>query len=117
MCQPICLFVSFNQIFECYLIALDTCTTDRLFTIHAGIGYLPKGFSLGHIRDVYLHGRNADGFQRVQNGDAGVGIGGRIDDDAIIFAVRTLNLIHETTFVIALKMVDRDVHLLGAILQ
>ena len=51
-------------------------------------------------------GGQGDSFQRIQNGDGRMGIGGRIDDDAVEFAKSLLNPIDKNAFVIGLADID-----------
>ena len=55
-----------------------------------------------------LHGRDLDRFQRIQNGHAGVGISGGIDDDAVIDPVGLLDGVHQRPLVVALELVHPD---------
>ena len=52
---------------------------------------------------MHLHRRNRHGFERIENGNAGVGIGGGIDDNAVCPAAGLLNLIHNGAFVVGLE--------------
>src|SRR5690554_6762191 len=57
---------------------------------------------------MYIDKRNADGGQRVSQGDTGMGVGRGIDDDEIgLVLAGSLNPINELTFVITLKCGQR----------
>ena len=52
---------------------------------------MTEGLSLVDIRKVNLYRRDGHGFQRVQNGYAGMGISSRIDYNALVFAIGGLD--------------------------
>lgn len=56
------------------------------------------------IRDMHFNIGNADRFQRIGDGDAGVAVSSGIDNDkADPLIVRTLNPIHQFAFMVALE--------------
>ena len=55
-----------------------------------------------------LHGGNGHGLQCIQNGYAGVSVGGGVDDDAVIDAVGRLNGVHNGPLVVGLDETDLD---------
>ena len=64
-----------------------------------------------------LHRRKGHGLQRIQNGDAGVGIGGGVDDDAVEYPVSSLDRVHDGPLVVGLETLDLHPGLLRACLQ
>ena len=52
---------------------------------------------------MHLNGGYGDRLQCIKNGDRGVGVGGRVDNDAVEDAVCVLDLVHNDTLVIGLK--------------
>ena len=78
-----------------------------------GIGHLAKVLPLGHVGDVHLHRWDLYRLQGVQDGHAGVGVGGGVDDDAVKGPQGLLDLVHNGPLVVGLE----DLHpnaLLGA---
>ena len=53
-----------------------------------------------------LDGGDGDGFESVQNGHAGVRVGGRVDDDAVDLAVGLLDLVDDAALVVGLEDLD-----------
>lgn len=63
----------------------------------------------GDVGDVHLDRRNADGLERVEQGDAGVCIGGGVEDDAVCTVIiRLLDGVDELALVV--RLVERDVY-------
>ena len=56
-----------------------------------------------YIGQVDLHRRQTHRLQGVQNGHAGVGIGGGVDDDAVHLPVGPLDLVHNGPLVVGLE--------------
>ena len=56
-----------------------------------------------------LHGRDGHGLQCIQNGYAGVSVGGGVDDDAVIDAVGRLDGVHNGPLVVGLDETDLDI--------
>ena len=73
---------------------------------HAGVGNLTERLPCGDIAEMDFDGGQGDGFQRIQNGDGRMGIGGRIDDNAVELAKSLLNPIDENAFVVGLADID-----------
>ena len=68
----------------------------RPLCIIGHIGNLPEGLPGFYIGNVNLHGGNHYRLQRVQDGDAGVGVGTGVDDDAVnILEVCLLNPVYQ----------------------
>ena len=85
-------------------VALEAVTFDGFHAGHSGVGSLPEGFSCVHVGDVDLHGGDGNGFQGVQNGHGGMGIGGGVDDDAVHLAVCPLDFVHNVPLVVGLVL-------------
>ena len=63
-----------------------------------------------------LNGGDGDGFERVQDGYAGVRVGRRVDDDAVDLAVSLLDLVDDAALVVGLEDLDLVKALRGACL-
>lgn len=59
-----------------------------------------------HGADVDLHCGDGDGLEGVEDCDARVRVGSRIDDDAVDFAVGLLDLVDDAALVVGLKHLD-----------
>jgi hypothetical protein len=70
-----------------------------------------------YIGQVYLHCRQGYGLESIQYGYGGMGIGGRIDNDAVEFPIGLLDPIHQDPFVVALPDIDLTAQLLGGFLN
>ena len=66
------------------------------------IGDLPERLSGIHIGMMDFHSRYGNRLQSFEKGAGGVGLGGRIDDDAVYTSVCPLDLVHQITLVIGL---------------
>ena len=53
-----------------------------------------------------FHRGNADRLEGVQQGDAGMGIGAGIDDDAVLLSVSLLDGVHQVPFMVGLVQGD-----------
>ena len=62
-------------------------------------------------------GGQGDGFQRVQYGDGRVGVGGRVDDDAVELAKSLLDPIDDDAFVVGLADIDGEAELRRGLLD
>ena len=94
-------------------VALQAQAHEGLDAGHPGVGHLAEVLPLGHIGDVDLHGGQGDRLQGVQDGHAGVGIGGGVDDDAVLLPISLLDLVHNGPLVVGLEDLHVDA-LLGA---
>ena len=63
---------------------------------------MAEGFPLAEVGEVDLHGGNADGQEGVQEGYAGVGVGGGIEDDAVVDSPGGLDLVYQVSLVVGL---------------
>ena len=69
---------------------------------------MTEGFPLVDVAEMHLHRRQSHGLQRVQNGYAGVGVGGGVDDDAVRLAQRALDDVHQHALMVGLKALHFD---------
>ena len=60
-----------------------------------------------------FHRGDTDGLQCVQQGDAGMGIGAGIDDDAVLLSVGLLNGVHQVSLMVGLVQGDADAQFFG----
>lgn len=81
-------------------VSLKTLSGDTVEASHAGVGYLAKILAIFHGGDMDLYCRKGHGFEGIEDSDAGMRIGGRIDDDAVESAVCLLDLIDDVAFMI-----------------
>ena len=88
------------------MLHIPTLTFNGLFAVESCIGNLPEGLTGIHIGNMHLNSRNGNRLQGIQNRHGGMGVGGGIDDDAVIHTISGLNCIHNCTFVVGLEMVD-----------
>ena len=61
-----------------------------------------------------LHGRDGDGFERIEDRHARMCVGGRVDDDAVDLAVGLLDLVDDAALVVGLEDLDLVEALCGA---
>lgn len=106
-----------EQMVDTFDIALDAVAGDGLAAGGADVAYLAKLLALADIGDVDLYCWNADGFDGVEQGDGGVGVGGGVDDDAVCGAVAGLNLVDEVAFVVALVDLYIDAARFGVVVD
>lgn len=69
------------------------------------------------IAEMNLYSGNVYGSDRVSNGHAGVRVGTRINQDALMLPPRSLNSVNESTFVIGLKSRERHLQLFCFLMQ
>lgn len=55
----------------------------------------------GDIAQVHLHDRGADGADRVEQGNAGMGIGCRVEDDAVVGESGLLKPVYQCALMVA----------------
>ena len=67
---------------------------------------MPEFFPLMNVRDVDFNGRKADGGDGVPKGNAGVSVGGGVEDDDIETPLRLLNPSDQLPFLVRLAEVD-----------
>ena len=106
-----------GQIHNGFPVALQAMALDGFAAGHTGVGNLPEGLPGIHIGDMHLHSRKGNGLQSIQNGHRSMGIGGRIDHNAVCLAVGPLNFVHQISLVVALVLLHFNAQLLGGLLQ
>ena len=81
------------------------------------VGNLAEGFPGIYIGNMDFHSRQGNGFQGIQNGNGGMGIGRRIDDDSVDLAIGPLDLVYKGSFVVGLKLFDFQIQFFRSFLQ
>ena len=66
---------------------------------------------------MHLDGGEPHGFQGVEDGDGGVGVGGGVQDDGVGGAVGALDLGDDVSFAVGLKEGDLDAEIGGGALD
>ena len=87
-------------------VALQALAGDGGEAGQAGVAYLAEVLARLDGADVDLNGGDGDGFERVQDGYAGVSVGRRVDDDAVDLAVSLLDLVDDAALVVGLEHLD-----------
>ena len=71
---------------------------------HGGnIGKMAKGFPLMNITEMDFNGGNFNGTQGIPNGHTGVGIGGGVNDNALILPQGFLDGCHQFPLTVGLE--------------
>ena len=83
------------EVFKRHAVALEAEACVGFDTGHARIGYLPEGFSCRDVGDMHLDRRQGNGLEGIEDGNACMGVGGGIDDDAVVYPVGLLYLIDD----------------------
>ena len=83
-------------------VTVEAVTLDRADAGGADIGDLTEFLSRIGIGKMHLDGGDAHGLYGVEQGNAGVGVGRGIDDDAVDAPIGLLNGVDEVAFVIGL---------------
>jgi hypothetical protein len=97
-------------------IAAGAEACDHGFSGFRHIGILPKAFTRVNIRDVHFDHRNLQHQQRVEDGDRGRGVAGRIDGKPGRFTCqRFLNPVDQFAFDIGLAEHHVDSEALGGL--
>ena len=94
------LFQIISQKFHRQAIAVKAIASEGLHTGHPGIGHLPESLPGTDVAEMHLHRRERHGLERVQNRDAGVGVSGGVYDDAVKYAVSSLDPVDDLPFVV-----------------
>jgi len=69
---------------------------------------MAEGFAAVDVREVDFDEGQGHGRQCIADGDAGVGVGGRVDDDELrAVAARGLDAVDQSAFVVALEAAQR----------
>ena len=89
-------------------VAIGTQSTDHADGECGKKTVVPKCFALMDIGQMNFDERDGDSRQGIAHRHAGVGVGGRVDDDeAAVGARRRLNPVNQGTFVVALEAFER----------
>lgn len=112
----ILLFETLPQQLQSVSIALQALAGDGGEAGQAGVAHLAEVFAGLDGADVDLDGRDGDGFERVQDGYAGVRVSRRVDDDAVDLAVSLLDFVDDAALVVGLEDLDLVKALCGACL-
>ena len=83
-------------------IALDAKARDLPDRDGGNVGMMAESFATMNIAEVNFYRRNGHSGDRVTNGDAGVGIGSWINQQAIKNIKGALNLINQDAFMVRL---------------
>ena len=73
---------------------------------HPCIRYLPERLALLNCRDVDLDRRDGDRLERVEDRDARMGVGRRVDNDAVHPAISLLDPVDDRALVVGLEDLD-----------
>ena len=86
-------------------IAVSPKATDLPHRHRRNVGVVAKGFAPMDIAEMNLYGRQAYGCDRVSDRHAGVGVGPRVDQNAVLLAKGSLKAIHQSPFAVGLKAI------------
>ena len=88
-------------------------SADHALRSRADVGMMSEGFTLENIGQVNLYDRAGALQQRIHDGDRGVGIGRRIDNDTQRIAPGLLDPSDDFTLVVALAEIQGETELCG----
>ena len=71
------------------------------------MGVVAEGFTGMHVAEVQLHVRDRHPQQGITDGDGRVGVSPGVDQDSAHRAAGLMDPVHQGTFVVALKAIDR----------
>src|SRR5512145_899532 len=98
-----------EQVFEGQQVALMTEPADYAESRVRVIGMLPERLPRVNIGQMLFDARNRHRRQRITQGDTGMGIGSRVDDDgAHALLPSGMNALDQRPFMIALKSLEID---------
>ena len=97
-------------------VALQTLAGDGGEAGQAGVAYLAEVLAGLDGADVDLDGRDGDGLEGIEDRDARVRVGRRVDDDAVDLAVGFLDLVDDAALVVGLEDLDLVEDLRGSCL-
>lgn len=97
-------------------VPLQTLAGDGGEAGQAGVANLAEILAGLYGADVDLHGGDGDGLEGIEDCDARVRVGGRVDDDAVDLAVGLLDLVNDAALVVGLEDLDLVKALRGACL-
>ena len=112
--SPVILFSVFSgEVGEGFGVACKTFAADDLFGVERDKGAAAELFAGVDVGEVHLDGGEPHGFQGVEDGDGGVGVGGGVEDDAVGGAVGALDLRDDVSFAVGLEECDFDAEVCG----
>ena len=88
-------------------------SADHALRSRADVGMMAEGFTLENIGQVNLYDRAGALQQRIHDGDRGVGVGRRIDNDTQRIAPGLLDPSDDFTLVVALAEIQGESELRG----
>ncbi len=91
---------------ESQLVALGTRTGNDGGRLGGDVGVVAEGLPLVHVGEVYFDDWQFGCFQGVVEGDGGVGVGGRVDDDTGGRGAGGLDGVDEVALVVGLHEAD-----------
>lgn len=100
------LTIGLLKIFHGHSVAVETITGKGLFAGEANIGDLAEIFAGVDVGQMYFAGRNANGLERIENGDAGVGVSGWIDHNSVNLLIGLLDAIDDRALMVGLEQLD-----------
>ena len=110
------LFETLPQQLQRVSVALEALAGDGGEAGQAGVAHLAEVLARLDGANVDLNGGDGDGLEGVEDCDAGVRVGGRVDDDAVDLAVGLLDLVDDAALVVGLEDLDLVKALRGACL-
>ena len=76
---------------------------------------MPEALSLPDIREMHLHGRERNGLERVENGNARMRIRRRVNNDAVHPSESGLDGVYDRALVVGLEQRDHEGAIVDAI--
>ena len=98
-------------------IAADALADEVALTAERDDVRLAEGLVLVGLAEQHFHGRHTAEAQRVEDGDAVVGVAARVQDDAVGPACGRLDLVDEVALVVGLEKFHFHAHLGAAQLE
>lgn len=88
------------------LVAVDPATDDHSGRDGRNVGVMPKAFTRVNVGDVDFDDRHVGGLDRVHNGDRGMRIGARVQDDPLRGGAGLLDPVDQIALVVGLPQLD-----------
>lgn len=99
---------------ERLIVAVKPLTRNGFDRRRGNIADLTEALALRHVGDMHFDCRDADTLDRVRNGDARVGVGGGVEDDAVRMGeICVLYGVDQIALVVGLNEFDLNAQLLG----
>ena len=103
---------SFQKEADGQLIALQPQAHDEPLADGRKIGMVAERLPLVNIGDMHFDDGRANGGNSVGNGNGGMGIGARVENDAIVRKAHFVQLIDDLTLGVALKVMQDDMRII-----